>query len=241
MRGQDADAIFHSLPRIGVQAPYAAGYGFTVPMRAPINGTDRVRLTLASALKLTEVWMTAGQSFVKVLRHMIDLYTSRPMHFEVVPTVRLRSDALATALPELTPWFIKVLPEILFVETPDPPDGARRVRPFDHASSTPGRGTFAWVVSTARTSTAKLLGLGSFISNAPRRADVQAPPLQPRKDAPTEDVADCWHRGGQHRSRVTASPPVQRCTVGRSSCVTKAASSTGRRSDLHVSCLPDHV
>ncbi|MEW2127947.1 hypothetical protein AB0891_29980 [Streptomyces sp. NPDC007259] len=116
MRGQDADAIFHSLPRIGADVPYAAGYGFTVPMRAPIGSEDRVRLTVAASVKLPEVRMAAGEPFVKALRHMIDLYTSRPMHFDVVPTILLRSDALAAALPDLKPWFVRVLPDLLSYE-----------------------------------------------------------------------------------------------------------------------------
>ncbi|WP_129306566.1 hypothetical protein [Streptomyces sp. L2] len=116
MRGQDADAIFHSLPRVGLDAPYAAGYGFTTPMRAPISANDRVRLTMAASIKLNEVRMAAGEPFVQALRHMIDLYTSRPMHFETVPTVMLRSGELADALPHLKPWFVKVLPDLINVE-----------------------------------------------------------------------------------------------------------------------------
>ncbi|MEY9816339.1 hypothetical protein RKD21_006596 [Streptomyces albogriseolus] len=113
MRGQDADAVFHSLPRIGTQTPYGAGYGFTLPMRAPIDGKDRVRLTVAASLVVPQVRMVAGEPFVQALRHMIDLYTSRPMHFNQVPTITLRSGELQSALPHLKPWFVQVLPDLL--------------------------------------------------------------------------------------------------------------------------------
>ncbi|MFF5020139.1 hypothetical protein [Streptomyces sp. NPDC001165] len=113
MRGQDADAIFHSLPRVGTQTPFGAGYGFTLPMRAPIDGKDRVRLTVAASLVVPQVRMVAGEPFVQALRHMIDLYTSRPMHFNQVPTIILRSGELKTALPNLKPWFVQVLPDML--------------------------------------------------------------------------------------------------------------------------------
>ncbi|MFJ7905201.1 hypothetical protein ACIQ6V_32745 [Streptomyces sp. NPDC096198] len=116
MRGEDAEAIFQSLPRIGVDAPYAAGYGFTVAKPAPISPRHRVSLTVAASIKLPEVSMAAGEPFVKALRYMIDLYTSRPMHFEVVPNIIMRSDELTAALPDLKPWFVKVLPDMLSAE-----------------------------------------------------------------------------------------------------------------------------
>ncbi|MFB7707490.1 hypothetical protein [Streptomyces sp. NPDC056105] len=113
MRGKDADAIFHSLPRVGTETPFGAGYGFTLPMRAPIGANDRVRLTVAASLVVPQVRMVAGEPFVQALRHMIDLYTSRPTHFDQVPTIILRSGELKTALPNLKPWFVKVLPDLL--------------------------------------------------------------------------------------------------------------------------------
>ncbi|WP_459752929.1 hypothetical protein [Streptomyces sennicomposti] len=115
-RDQDADAIFHSLPRVRSEVPFAAGYGFTNPMRAPISPRDRVRLTVAASLVLPEVRMAAGEPFVRALRHMIDLYTSTPILNDDVPTIILRSRELVDALPNLKPWFVKVLPDLLSYE-----------------------------------------------------------------------------------------------------------------------------
>ncbi|MFJ4981492.1 hypothetical protein ACIP6X_40310 [Streptomyces coeruleorubidus] len=116
LRGEDADAIFQSLPRVGSEAPFASGYGFTVPLRAPIGPRDRPRLTVAASLVLPEVRMVAGEPFVDALRHMIDLYASRPLIVDDVPTIMLRSGELATAFPRLKPWFVKVLPDLLSYE-----------------------------------------------------------------------------------------------------------------------------
>ncbi|MER6789527.1 hypothetical protein ABT330_33760 [Streptomyces sp. NPDC000658] len=112
MRGEDADAIFHSLPRVGTQTPFGAGYGFTLPMRAPVDGKDRVRLTVAASLVVPKV-RPVGEQFVQALQHMIHLYTSRPMHFDQVPTIILRSEELEEALPDLPVWFFDVLPDLL--------------------------------------------------------------------------------------------------------------------------------
>lgn len=115
-RGLDADEVFHSLPRVGSEVPFASGYGFTTPMRAPISPTDRVRLTVAASLVLPQVLMMAGEPFVRALRHMIDLYISRPVFVDQAPAVILRSHELTTAVPGLKPWLVKVLPDLLSYE-----------------------------------------------------------------------------------------------------------------------------
>ncbi|MFD9042594.1 hypothetical protein [Streptomyces bottropensis] len=116
LRGQDADAVFHSLPRMGSHWPYASGYGYTAPMRAPIDPGHRVRLTVAGASRLPKVRIAVGEPFMRTLRHMIDLYTSRPILADEVPTVILRSGELAAAQPDLEPWFVKALPDLLSYE-----------------------------------------------------------------------------------------------------------------------------
>lgn len=58
----------------------------------------------------------AGEPFVRALRHMIDLYTSRPVNPDEDPTVLPRSGDLAATLPNLKPWFVEVLPDMLSVE-----------------------------------------------------------------------------------------------------------------------------
>ncbi|MET8945434.1 hypothetical protein ABZX30_18075 [Streptomyces sp. NPDC004542] len=117
MRGQDADVVFHSLPRVGNEAPFASGYGYAVPMRAPIDPGHRVRLTVAGAYRLPKGRMAVGEPFMRTLRHMIDLYiSSRPVLADEVPTVVLRSGELKIALPDLEPWFVKALPDLLSYE-----------------------------------------------------------------------------------------------------------------------------
>ncbi|WP_330294056.1 hypothetical protein [Streptomyces sp. NBC_00576] len=116
MRGQDADAVFHSLPRVGNEAPFASGYGYTIPMRAPIDPGHKVRLTVAGASRLPKGRMATGEPFMHTLRHMIDLYISRPILADEVPSIILRSGELTTALPNLEPWFVKALPDLLSYE-----------------------------------------------------------------------------------------------------------------------------
>ncbi|MDX3298698.1 hypothetical protein PV569_34100 [Streptomyces scabiei] len=115
-RNVDADEVFHSLPRVGADVPYAAGYGFTVPMRAPINPGDQVRLTVASSLLLPEMKMMAGDPFVRALGHMAMLYVSTPVPTGGARRELLRSDDLAEAPLGLKPWFIKRLPDLLSYE-----------------------------------------------------------------------------------------------------------------------------
>ncbi|WP_333745473.1 hypothetical protein [Streptomyces sp. IBSBF 2950] len=117
LRGKDASAVFHSLPRVGPDVPYAAGYGFTVPMRPPINPSDKVRLTVASSLVLPEVRMMAGEPFVTVLNYMIDAYLRAPVLPDQAPRAMMRSHELEAAYGrDLKPWFIKVLPDLLSYE-----------------------------------------------------------------------------------------------------------------------------
>ncbi|MFG3287244.1 hypothetical protein ACGF3G_00270 [Streptomyces sp. NPDC048179] len=113
MDGRDADTIFHSLRRVGHEAPYASGYGYTIPMRAPIAPGDKVRLTVAGLYRLPKGRIAVGEPFVRALRHMIDLYIGRPILTDGVPTIILRSGELEAALPDLDPWFVKVLPDLL--------------------------------------------------------------------------------------------------------------------------------
>ncbi|MCX4627564.1 hypothetical protein [Streptomyces sp. NBC_01443] len=112
LRGQDADDILNSLPYVGIEGPFAASYGFVFYPRPRVGPRDRVRLTVAASLVLPEVKMAAGEPFVKALRHMIDLYTSRTITDDL-PTLILRSTELAAAHPGLKPWFVQVLPDLL--------------------------------------------------------------------------------------------------------------------------------
>ncbi|MER6632254.1 hypothetical protein ABT301_29240 [Streptomyces sp. NPDC000987] len=112
LRGQDADVILNSLPRVGIEGPFAAGYGFVFHPRPHVGPRDRVRLTVAASLVLPEVRMMAGEPFVTALRHMIDLYASRTVTDDA-PKIILRSSELAAAHPEFKPWFIQVLPGLL--------------------------------------------------------------------------------------------------------------------------------
>lgn len=114
LRDLDAAAIYDSLPRVGVEGPFAAEYGFTYHSRASAFGQrDRVRLTVAACLAATGLRMTVGEPFVQALRHMVDLYRNRSMADDEVPPLILRSGELEAALPHLKPWFIKVLPDLL--------------------------------------------------------------------------------------------------------------------------------
>ncbi|MFE3430453.1 hypothetical protein [Streptomyces sp. NPDC059171] len=99
-----------------VRVPESASYGFTLPMRAPIDEGHRVRLTIAASLAVPGMRLAVGEPYLQALRHMIDLYTNRPIHSDKVPTVILLSSDLTAALPSLKPWFVKVLPDLLLNE-----------------------------------------------------------------------------------------------------------------------------
>ncbi|MBP5896408.1 hypothetical protein [Streptomyces scabiei] len=113
-RDVDADAVFQSLPRVGPDVPYAAGYGFAVPMRAPINPSDQVRLTMASSIILPEMRMMAGDPFVRALEYMAAFYLAT-----AIPADGARVGLLRTENFEdlgLKPWFVKRLPDLLSSE-----------------------------------------------------------------------------------------------------------------------------
>ncbi|MFE2165434.1 hypothetical protein ACFXB3_10240 [Streptomyces sp. NPDC059447] len=112
----DADDLLRSLPRLGTETPFGAGYGFTTGIRPPVGEGDRVRLTIASSLVLPEMRRVAGEPFVRVLRHMIDLYTSKPRSNTEISKAYLRSSELAQAIPSLRPEFIQALPDLLSYE-----------------------------------------------------------------------------------------------------------------------------
>ncbi|MCC5034816.1 hypothetical protein DMH02_016715 [Streptomyces sp. WAC 00631] len=113
LRGKDADVLLNSLPNVGIEGPFAASYGFVFHPRPHVSPRDRVNLTVAASLVLPEVKMATGEPFVKVLRHMIDLYIGRPIAANDVPTVMLRSTELMAEYPYIKPWFIKVVPDLL--------------------------------------------------------------------------------------------------------------------------------
>ncbi|MEV4429809.1 hypothetical protein ACN9M0_32870 [Streptomyces sp. R-07] len=112
----DADDLLASLPRLGRETPFGAGYGFTTGIRPPVGEGDRVRLTIAAAIVLPEMRMMAGEPFIRVLRHMIDLYTSKPSSSTEVSKAYLRSEELTLAIPGLTSTFIQALPDLLSYE-----------------------------------------------------------------------------------------------------------------------------
>ncbi|MFF8932306.1 hypothetical protein ACF1AO_34140 [Streptomyces longwoodensis] len=116
LRRKDADDIFHSLPRVGGEVPFAAGYGFTQPRRSPIAENDRIQLTVAACLVLPEVRMVLAGPFVRALGFMVELYMLRPVDDAQVTEVILRSKQLMENVSGLSPWFVKVLPGLLSYE-----------------------------------------------------------------------------------------------------------------------------
>ncbi|MBP5926786.1 hypothetical protein F3K32_43060 [Streptomyces sp. LBUM 1483] len=119
----DADALFHSLPRIGEGAAYA--YGLTNPLRHPIDEGERVRLTMAASLWIAPLRTKFGESFIRVLQHMVELYLDRPMTSEIAD-VMLRSGELVAALPDLDPVFVAEMPDLLTYEPVIRSGGVRR-------------------------------------------------------------------------------------------------------------------
>ncbi|MFF0094834.1 hypothetical protein ACFYSF_33495 [Streptomyces canus] len=116
IRGDDADKVFQSLPRVGVAGPFGAGYGYTTGMRPPIGEGDRVRVTVAGGLVLPELRAAVGEPFLRVLHHMIKLHTEKPASANEVTYAQLRSGDLRQAMPHLAPRFVEVLPDLLSYE-----------------------------------------------------------------------------------------------------------------------------
>ncbi|MFC7934452.1 hypothetical protein [Streptomyces cinereoruber] len=115
-RDTDAETVLRSLPRINLGAPFNTTYGFTAGARnhpdGPIHETSTVRLTLAACYHLPEMIGWAGNAFVRVLHHMIDLYDRRPLAPTNTGKAYLSSEGLAREL-DLRPPFVRDLPDLL--------------------------------------------------------------------------------------------------------------------------------
>lgn len=111
LKDLDADVLLQSLPRIGLDAPYAAGYGYTTLMRPPVREDDRVRLTVAAVLVLPALRKELGDPFVRVLKLMIRLYRGKPLSHTEITRAYLDSSALAKR--GFAPSFVRALPDLL--------------------------------------------------------------------------------------------------------------------------------
>ncbi|MFC9595777.1 hypothetical protein ACFTUC_39025 [Streptomyces sp. NPDC056944] len=115
-RRTDAEAVLRSLPRIGADTPFAAGYGYTTAVtdHRPIDENATIRLTLAACWALPHMHGWAGTPFIRVLKHMIDLWDTRGATPTDPGKAYLNSKHL-NAL-DLRPAFITALPDLLSYE-----------------------------------------------------------------------------------------------------------------------------
>ncbi|MFE6460020.1 hypothetical protein ACFVP0_21535 [Streptomyces cinereoruber] len=118
LRGVDADKVLRSLHRMRLGAPFNTNYGFAVGGARPrlpgepIAETATVRLTLATCYQLPEMIGWAGNPFVRVLRHMIELWDDKPVSPTNPGKAYLHSQGLAGEL-NLRPSFVAALPDLL--------------------------------------------------------------------------------------------------------------------------------
>ncbi|MFB7609783.1 caspase family protein [Streptomyces gardneri] len=115
-RRTDAEALLRTLPRIGNHTPFGAGYGYTTAVtdHRPIDETDTIRLTLAACYALPEMVGWAGKPFIRVLKHMIDLWDAKPVTPSDPGNAYLNSKYLAPL--DLRPAFVTALPDLLSYE-----------------------------------------------------------------------------------------------------------------------------
>ncbi|MFD3945533.1 hypothetical protein [Streptomyces sp. NPDC058579] len=116
-RRSDAEAILRSLPRIGSDTPFGAGYGLTTAVtdHRAIGETDTIRLTIAGSIHIASMRQKAGIPFVRVLKHMIQLWDDKPVSPSDPGKAYLRSEGLAQKL-RLRQVFVDALPDLLSYE-----------------------------------------------------------------------------------------------------------------------------
>lgn len=136
MNAETAEAVLHSLPRVGGSNQVGMSYGFTsVPERC-MNETSEIRPTAAAGLFLPDLKMMVSNPFLSVVHHMVELHLNRPIDLVGNEPVRavLRSGELAQVMPRMRPDFIAVLPELFRFEPYIQADG----------SSTSPNGEWEW-------------------------------------------------------------------------------------------------
>ncbi|MEU9858910.1 hypothetical protein [Streptomyces sp. NPDC047974] len=112
-RKLDAEEILRSLPRIGADTVYAAGYGFTTQVPPhPLNRNDIVKLTLATcyAFRAWRDW--AGKPFIRTLKHMVELWDNKVSTPQEAGTAHLRSKGLAHQI-KATQKFVTAFPDLI--------------------------------------------------------------------------------------------------------------------------------
>ncbi|MGW7091627.1 caspase family protein [Streptomyces sp. NPDC054874] len=116
-RRTDAEALLRALPRIGNHTPFGAGYGYTTAVadHRPIDENDTIRLTLAACYAIPDMAGWAGKPFIRVLKHMIDLWDTKPVTPSDPGKAYLSSKKLASQL-DLRPPFVTALPDLLSYE-----------------------------------------------------------------------------------------------------------------------------
>jgi len=113
LRPELAAKALQNMPLCGGQ--HGASYGYIRKVsRGPVfSDEDPVELTVAVGLVESDLEMVLGRPFLDVLHHMIQIYVQAPADPDKPKEVRLTSEGLAKAFPDLEPAFIARLPDIL--------------------------------------------------------------------------------------------------------------------------------
>ncbi|MFF6903305.1 hypothetical protein [Streptomyces hydrogenans] len=121
----DAERLLRSLPRVGADAAFAAGYGYTTAIPQHLRENDPIRLTVASSLAVEQMKEIIGIPFARALRTMVKLYlTAEPARPGEPPRPMLKADRLRSLTNRWEPGhqriypnrFVKALPELLSYE-----------------------------------------------------------------------------------------------------------------------------
>ncbi|MGM9336718.1 hypothetical protein [Streptomyces murinus] len=112
----DADALMHSLPRVG---PQTNGYGLAWYNRLHHIAPDsRPALTVAAAYHVPELAAMIGQPFLNVLRALVDIKLNAPISPDQAAPVTYTRETIRRALPSISDLFMARMPDLLDFEPP---------------------------------------------------------------------------------------------------------------------------
>lgn len=121
----DAEHLLRSLPRVGADTVFAAGYGYTTAIPQHLRENDPIRLTIAASLVVEQMKEIIGLPFARVLQTMVNLYLkTEPSRRGEPPRPMLKAEKLRSLINRWEPnsrrlyptRFIQALPELLSYE-----------------------------------------------------------------------------------------------------------------------------
>lgn len=121
----DAEHLLRSLPRVGADTVFAAGYGYTTAIPQHLDENAPVRLTIAASLVMEQMMEAIGIPFARLIQRMVKMYLhAEPARPGEPPRALLKAfdlrmlhNCYAPDNPRLYPEpFVQALPELLSYE-----------------------------------------------------------------------------------------------------------------------------